>query len=99
MGIPGSSDGKESACNVGDLGRSLGWEYYLEGGMATPLQYSFLEMPHGQSNLVDYSPWGCKKSDMIEQLSTWHTGWLIYIFLACWYSRLRNQQNPFHVLS
>ena len=21
---------------------------------------------HGQRNLVDYSPWGCKKSDMTE---------------------------------
>ena len=66
MGFPGSSDGKESACNVEDLGRSLGWEDYLEGGMAIPLQHSFLEMPHGQSSLVDYSPRGRKKSDMIE---------------------------------
>ena len=55
-GLSCSSDSKETVCNVRDLGRFLGWEYYLEGGMATPLQYSFLEMPHGQSNLVDYSP-------------------------------------------
>ncbi|CAI9167937.1 unnamed protein product [Rangifer tarandus platyrhynchus] len=27
---PGGSDGKESACNVGDLVRSLGWEDPLE---------------------------------------------------------------------
>ena len=26
QGIPGGSDGKESACNVGDLVRPLGWE-------------------------------------------------------------------------
>ena len=38
-GFPGGSDGKESACNVGDLGShnvwSLGWEDPLEKGMAT----------------------------------------------------------------
>ena len=34
MGFSGGSDGKESACNVGDLG-SLGWEDPLEEGMAT----------------------------------------------------------------
>ena len=33
-GFPGGSDGKESACNTGDLG-SLGWEDALEKGMAT----------------------------------------------------------------
>ena len=31
MGFPGGSDGKESACNAGDLGR----EDPLEKGMAT----------------------------------------------------------------
>ena len=42
-GLPGSSDGKESACNVGDpgsipeLGRSPG------EGNGNPLQYSCLE--------------------------------------------------------
>ena len=36
-----SSVGKESACNVGDLG---GWEDPLEEGMAgNPLKYSCLE--------------------------------------------------------
>ena len=35
MGFPGGSDGKESACNVGDLGQSLGWEDPLEEDMAT----------------------------------------------------------------
>ena len=33
--LPGSSDGKESACNVGDLGSTLVWEDLLEIGMAT----------------------------------------------------------------
>ena len=35
MGFPGGSDGKESACSVGDLGQSLGWQDPLEEGMAT----------------------------------------------------------------
>ena len=35
MGFPGTSGGKESACNVGDWVQSLGWEDPLEKGMAT----------------------------------------------------------------
>ena len=37
LGFPGGSDGKESACNAGDLGLipGLGWEDLLEEGMAT----------------------------------------------------------------
>ena len=34
-GFPGGSDGKESACNAGDLGLSLDWEDPLKKGMAT----------------------------------------------------------------
>ena len=35
-----------------------------------PLQYSFLEKPHGQKSLARYSSWGCEELDMTEQLST-----------------------------
>ena len=36
LGFPGGSAGKESACNVGDLGfGSLDWEDPLEKGKAT----------------------------------------------------------------
>ena len=51
MGFPGGSDGKESACNVGDpglipeLGRSPG------KGNGNPLQYSCLE------NSTDRGAW------------------------------------------
>jgi len=31
-GFPDSSAGKESTCNVGDLGSTLGWEDPLEKG-------------------------------------------------------------------
>ena len=34
-GFPGGSDGKVSACNVGDRVQSLGWEDPLEKEMAT----------------------------------------------------------------
>ena len=35
VGFPCGSAGKESACNVGDLVQSLGWEDPLEKGKAT----------------------------------------------------------------
>ena len=35
MGFPGDSDGKESACNAGDLVQSLGREDPLEKGTVT----------------------------------------------------------------
>ena len=35
LGFSGSSVGKESVCNVGDLVQSLGWEDVLEKEMAT----------------------------------------------------------------
>ena len=47
------------------LGRSPG------GGHGNPFQYSCLENTHGQRSLAGYSPWGCKESDMTEQLSTY----------------------------
>ena len=56
MSFPGGSDGKESACNAGDLvlipgsGRSPGQ------GNGNPLQYSCQENPIDRS-LAGYSPW------------------------------------------
>ena len=35
LGFPGGSEGKESACNAGDMGLILGQEDPLEKGMAT----------------------------------------------------------------
>ena len=63
MGFPGSSDGKESACSVGDLGLIPGLGRSPGGGRGNPLQYSCLENPHGQRSLAGYSPWGRKESD------------------------------------
>ena len=44
-GIPGGSDGKESAFNAGDLGSIPGWERSPGEGNGNPLQYSCLENP------------------------------------------------------
>jgi len=60
------SDGKASACNVGDPG-SLGQEDPLEKEMATHpilLTGKF----HGRRSLVDYSVWVRKELDTTERL-------------------------------
>ena len=44
-GFSGGSDGKESACNVRDLGSVPGWGRSPGGGQGNPLQYSCLENP------------------------------------------------------
>ena len=48
---PGSSDGKESAHNVGDLDSIPGLRRSPEGGHGNPLQYSCLE------NSMDRAAW------------------------------------------
>ena len=70
MGFPGGSDGKESTCNEGDLGLISELGRSPGGGHDNPLQYAYLENPHGQRSLVGYSPGGHKELDMTEQLST-----------------------------
>ena len=49
LGFTGGSDGKESTCNVGDLGLILGLGRSPGGGHGNPLQYSCLENRHGQN--------------------------------------------------
>ena len=70
MGFPGGSDGKESTCNVGDLGSIPGLGRYPGGGHGNPLQFSCLENPQGQRNLAGYNPWGHKELNVTERLST-----------------------------
>ena len=45
MGFPGGSDGKETACHVGDLGLIPGWGRSSGGGNGNPLQDSCLGNP------------------------------------------------------
>ena len=66
LGFPGGSDGKEYACNVGDLGLIPGLGRSHGEGHGNPLQYSCLENPHGLRSLVGYSSWGHKELDMTE---------------------------------
>ena len=62
LGFPGGSDGKESACNAGDLG-------LIPGLGRFPWRREWLPTPgllpgefHGQRSLASYSPWGRKES-------------------------------------
>ena len=45
QGFPGGSDGKESACNAGDLGSISGLGRSPGEGNGNPLQYYCLENP------------------------------------------------------
>ena len=69
-GFPGSSAGKESACNAGDLGLIPGLERSPGGGHCNLLKYSCLENPHGQRSLVSYNPRVHKELGMTEPLRT-----------------------------
>ena len=69
LGFPGGSDGKESACNVGDLGSIPGLGRSPGEGNGNPLQYPCLENP------TDRGAWqatvhGITKS--LTQLSDFH---------------------------
>ena len=68
-GFPGGSVGKEATCNAGDPGLNPGLVRSPGRGHGNPFQYSCLENPHGQRNLMGCSPWGPKELDMTEQLS------------------------------
>jgi len=54
-GFPGGSDGRESACNEGDLGLIPGLGRSLDEWLSTPEEPGRL-----------YSPWGHKELDMTE---------------------------------
>ena len=62
--LPGCSDGKESACNAGDMGSVPGsgrWEW-LPIPVLLPGEF------YGQRSLEGYKPWSCKELDMTDQL-------------------------------
>ena len=62
LGCPCGSAGKESTCNAGDLGSTLGLGRSPREGKGCPLQYSGLE------NSMDYSPWVAKSQTRICDL-------------------------------
>ena len=59
-----------SPASAGDMGLIPGSVRSPRGGNGSPFQYPCLGKSHGQRSLAGYSPWGCKESDMTEQLST-----------------------------
>ena len=55
-GFPGGSDGKESACNVGDLGSILGLRRFPGDGKDYPTPVFWPGEFHGQRSLAGYTP-------------------------------------------
>ena len=64
----GGSDGKEYACNVGDLGSIPGSGRSPGEGKWQPTPVLLPGESHGGRSLVGYSPWHRKESDMTEWL-------------------------------
>ena len=73
MGFPGESDGRESACNAGDLGSIPRLGRSPGEGKGYPLQYSGLE------NSTDFIDHGVTKSR--TRLSDFHFTllWLLWL--------------------
>ena len=51
MNLPAKAGDVRDVGSIPEMGRSPG------EGHGNPLQYSFLENPHGQRSLVGYPPW------------------------------------------
>ena len=62
MGFPGGSDGKESACNAGDVGSIPGPGRYPGEGNGNPLQYSCLGNPMDREEPGGLQSMGSQKS-------------------------------------
>ena len=66
MGFPGSSAVKNPPANAKDVGLIPGSGRPLEKEMAVFLRGK----SHGRRSLVGYSPWGCKRGDLMTKLMT-----------------------------
>ena len=70
MGFPSGSNGKESACNAGDLGLTLvsilGWEDPLEKEMTTHFSILAWDIPCTEK-LGGLQSMGCQESDLTER--------------------------------
>ena len=90
MGFPGGSDGKESTCNVGDLGSIPGLERSPGREHGNPLQYSCLKNPHGQRSLVGCGPWGHKELDMTATKHSTSTAFQIKFLMEVLIAAINN---------
>ena len=62
LSFPGGSDGKASACNMGDPGLILGLGRSPGEGNGNPLKYSCLENPMGRGAWqATVHTWSCKE--------------------------------------
>ena len=74
FGLPLSgSNGKESACNVGDWGLIPGLERFSWRREWLPTPIFLSGKFHGQGSLAGYSPWDLKDLDMTERLTSPHS--------------------------
>ena len=69
MGFPGSSDGRESACNAEDLSLTSGLRRSPGEGNGYPTPVFLPGESDGQRSLDGYRPWSCKQWDTTEQLT------------------------------
>ena len=84
LDFPVGSDGKESACNEGDLGSVPGLRRSLGGGRGNPLQYSCLE------NLMVRGAWPAavhrvakSQTRLNDQLLMGLYGFSLYFLVFC----------------
>ena len=76
LGFPGSSADKESACNAGDTGSTLGLGRFPGEGIGYPLQYSWASLVaqmiknHLQCERPGFDPWVGKIPWRRERLLT-----------------------------
>ena len=70
LGFPSGSDGKESACDVGDLGLLPGSGRSPGGGHWQPTLVLLPGESHGQRTEMGYSPWGRKESDTVDRIQS-----------------------------
>ena len=76
--LPGGSDGKESACNVGDLGSIPGWGRSPAEENGYPLQHSCLENP------MDRGSWSAQSMGSQRVGHGWETEWSELHFICFW---------------
>ena len=69
LGFSRGSDGRESTCNVGDLGSIPRLRTAPREGNGCPLQCSGLENSMDRGAWQATSPWGCKESNTTERQS------------------------------